>query len=145
MKAFKLGILGLAFALLSALAGGAYAQNTGKVLLASAARTAASVNTADQLNQTGKGAVVVIDVTTFTSGTYTFTVQGRDPASGKYYTILASAALGATGTVIMRIYPGLTAAANVTASDVLPTAWRVSAAGASSPNMVFSVGVMVIE
>lgn len=142
MKFLKLTILGLAFALAS---GAAFAQNTGKILFASAARTAASVNTADQLNPSGKGAVVVIDVTTFTSGTYTFTVQGRDPASGKYYTILASAALGATGTVVLRIYPGLTAAANLTVSDVLPTAWRVSAAGAATPNMVFSVGVMVIE
>lgn len=143
MNQLRATILSLFAALL--FAGAASAQNTGKVLLPSLARTAATVNTADQLNQSGKGAVVIVDVTAFTSGTYTFTVQGRDPASGKYYTILTSAALGATGTVILRIYPGLTAAANLTASDVLPTAWRVSAAGAATPSMTFSVGVHVIE
>lgn len=143
MKLWKLNTLCLIAALLASF--GVHAQNTGKVLLTSAARTAATVNTVDQLNVSGKGAVVVIDVTTFTSGTYTFTVQGRDPASGKYYTILTSAAIGSVSTVVLRVYPGLTAAANLVASDVLPTAWRVSAAGATTPNMVFSVGVMVVE
>lgn len=141
MKAIK----ALLFVALIACASMASAQNSGKILFASGARTATSINSIDQINTAARGAVIVVDITTATAGNYTFTVQGKDPASLKYYTILATTALATTGTTILRVYPGLTAAANATASDVLPAVWRVNIVGASSPNMVFSVGAISLQ
>lgn len=87
----------------------------------------ASANGADIDNLSGWAAVIVIDITsiTGTAPTATFTVQGKDDLSGKYYTILASTALNATGTTVLRIGAGLTAAANLVANDILPRTFRV--------------------
>jgi hypothetical protein len=71
--------------------------------------------------------VFVIDITSITGSapTATFTVQGKCPLSGKYYTIIASAALNTAATTVLRVYPGLTAATNLTVSDVVPNIFRV--------------------
>lgn len=114
--------------------------NLGITLLASAARTATPINTADQVNLSWRGAHIIINVSAYTTGTYTPTIQGKDPVTGNYYTLLAGAALSGTGTTIMRVYPGLTAAANVTANDFLPRTWRVTFMGSATPAMTFSVG-----
>ncbi len=82
---------------------------------------------------TAKGAIVVVDITAITAGNIVVTVQGKDEVSGKYYTILTSAALAAAATTVLRIYPGLTAAANTVANDVLPTKFRVSVAVTTGP------------
>lgn len=109
-------------------------------VLASAVRAAAN-NSDDQLNQFARGASIVIDITAVPGvDTVTFTIQGKDPTSGKYYTILASPALSATGTLVLRIFPGLVAAANATVNDVLPRAWRVSVAHSAGSNFTYSVG-----
>jgi hypothetical protein len=83
----------------------------------------------DRSNLNRRGLQLVIDITalTGTGPTLTVTIQGKDPTSGKFYTILASAALAAVATTVLRVYPGLTAAANLTANDVLPREWRVVA------------------
>lgn len=120
------------------------AQNAGGTLLASAARTA-SVNSADQVNLSGDSVHVIVDVTAYTSGTLTVSVQGKDPASGKYYTLLSSAALAATGTTVLKVGKGLPATANVSANDLLPLVWRVSVVGASTPIATFSVGFMAVQ
>lgn len=88
---------------------------------------AGTVNGPDQNGGYGRGLLCFIDITAIsgTTPSLTVTVQGKDPVSGKYYTLLASAALNATGTTVLRIYPGLTAAANLTASDILPTDFRI--------------------
>ena len=61
------------------------------------------------------------------------TLQGKDPVSGQYYTILASAALASTGLTVLKVYPGLTAAANTVVNDVMPTIYRVSSVVATGP------------
>lgn len=78
-------------------------------------------------NPVCRGVKVVIDITAITGTTpsLTVTIRGRDPMSGKAYTILASAALTATGTVVLTVYPSLVAAANLVANDVLPALWDV--------------------
>lgn len=119
-------------------------QNITALVLSAAA---ASVNGADLDNIGARGAHVVIDITaiTGTTPTATFTVEGKDAVSGKYYTIIASAALNATGTTVLRIYPGLTAAANLTAADVLPKTFRVIVAIAgTTPAVTATVGVSLI-
>lgn len=113
-------------------------------IFASAARTA-TVASADITNRGGRGAVIVIDVTAAAdTPSVVFTVQGKDDLSGKYYTMLASAAITATGTTVLRIFPGMTAAANVAANDVLPRTWRVNAVHADADSITYSVGASII-
>lgn len=113
-------------------------------LLASAARTATN-STADQSNAGFRGLHVVINVTAVTATpSVVFTIQGKDEASGAYYTILASAAITGTGTTVLRVYPGLTAAANTVANDALPGAWRVLATHGDADSITYTVGASLI-
>lgn len=80
-----------------------------------------------------------------TTPTLTVTIQGKDDVSGQYHTILASAALNATGLTVLRIYPGLTAAANLTANDVLPKTIRVTTAiGGTTPAVTATISTVLI-
>jgi hypothetical protein len=106
-----------------------------------AAVYAATQNSIDLGNLGAAGLIVVIDVTAVPgTDTVTFTIQGKDKVSGKYYTLLASTALVATGTVRLRVHPDLTAAANAAASDLVPDAWRVLATHSAATNFTYSVG-----
>lgn len=109
-----------------------------KVLLASAARTATTASE-DVTHADVIGGHFIVDVTAAGTGTLTVTVQGKDPISGNYYTILASAALAATGTTPLRVFPGATAAANTVANDALPHTFRVNAAKSDGSSWTFSV------
>ena len=105
----------------------------------SAARTA-SIDSADITNYNARGLHLVIDATAVTATpSITVTIQGKDTHSGKYYTILASAAITAVSTTVLRVYPGLTAAANLVANDVLPRIWRVSVAAGDADSITYSV------
>jgi hypothetical protein len=93
---------------------------------------AGTVNGADQFNKVGSGANIYINVASVT-GSLTVTVQGKDPASGQYYTILASAAIAATGLTVLKIGRGLTAAANSVANDQMPLTYRINTTVATGP------------
>lgn len=103
------------------------------ILLTSAAITA-NGNSFDAINYRGRGVKVFITTGAFgaSESTMTVTIQGKDPVSGAYYTILTSAALTANSNPnnsagnILTVYPGLTPVANQVVSDVLPKTWRVS-------------------
>jgi hypothetical protein len=112
------------------------------------AQAAATVPSSDQFNPAGSGIKLVIDITAISgsSPTLTVTLQGKDTTSGKYYTILASAALNATGTTVLTVFPGATASANVAANDILPRTWRVSAVvGGSGPSVTATIGASVVS
>lgn len=111
-------------------------------VLASGSRGA--VNSPDVAMKLGtfRGLHLIVNVTAGSGFSLTFTLQGKDPITGVYYTILASAALVATGTTVLRVYPGLTAAANLTANDVLPDTWRVVVAGTGTAT--FSITAQMI-
>jgi hypothetical protein len=117
--------------------------NSNQLILALAARTA-SVNSANQKNRNLRGGHIIISVSAITAApSVVFTVQGLDSSNGvtsTYYTILTSAAITAVGTTVLRIYPALTAAANLVANDVLPRVWRVVATHANSDSITYSVG-----
>lgn len=120
------------------------ADNRSATLLASAARTA-TVATSDQSNTEHRGAVVIINVTAASATpSVVATIQGKDEVSGAYYTILASAAITGTGTTVLRVYPGLTAAANTVANDVLPSTWRVNLVHADTDSITYSVAAQLI-
>lgn len=126
-----------------------YAQRGNEDTAALVTHTAASagVQSADQKNFNGRGAKVVVDITAIggTTPTLTVDIQGKDAASGKYYTILTSAAFNATGTYVLEVYPGGANAANVKSSSILPRTWRVvTTIGGTGPAVTATVGASVI-
>ena len=105
---------------------------TGNLLPALAAGIGVATHTSDTLdNPNHRGVEVVIDVTAQSGAALTVTIEGYDPVSKKYYTLLASAALAAVATTVLTVYPGVTVAANAAVSRPLPSKWRVKAANAS--------------
>jgi hypothetical protein len=102
----------------------------------------------DLTNKSHRGVAVVVDITA-ESGTHALVVkiQGKCELSGKYYDILASASLTAVGTTVLRVYPGIAAASNVAASDLLPRTWRVALdhTKTASSTMTLSVGACLIR
>lgn len=117
-------------------------SNQSTVLLASAARTTTQT-TPDITNLQGRGAHVIVDVTSAGTGSITPKIQGK-AATGVYYDILVGVAQTVNGTVVLKVYPGATVAANVSASDVLPAVWRVVATAADANSVTYSVAVNTI-
>lgn len=116
-----------------------------QTVLASATRTLAT-DSADLTNYNARGVIVVIDVTSLNAVTpiITVTIQGKSSLGSDYYTILAAAAISTVSVTVLRIYPGLTAVANLTASDVLPRIWRASVAVADADAMDYSINAIYI-
>lgn len=136
MKRILVALLLAAFALT------AFAQNVNRTgtILTSAARTA-TTNGQDMSNDIYAGVTVILDITVAPGvDTVTLTVQGKDPASGKYYTLLAGAAESATGTKTYTVYPGIAVTSNVSASTVLPRIWRVIVTHSAGTSFTYSVG-----
>lgn len=113
------------------------------VVLSSGARTTTQTQ-ADQTNYNHRGIIAVLDMTVVGTGSVTLEIDGKDPVSGKYYTLLTGAAVTTNSTNIYRVYPGLTAAANATANDVLPRTWRLKLTANNSNSATYSVGAMLI-
>jgi hypothetical protein len=113
-------------------------------LLASAARTA-TTNSGDQSNEGYRGVHVVIDATaSAATPSVVFTIQGKDPVSGQYYTILASTAVTGAETRVLRVFPGATGSNNLVANDQLPSVWRVLATAADADSLTYSVSATLL-
>ena len=111
-----------------------------KVILPSLARTA-NTDSVDLQNPKHRGMQLIIDVTAIvTSPSIVATIQGKDPASGKYYDLVSSAAITAVGTTVLSIYPALTGQANVKEDNGLPLDFRVSVAHANANSITYSIG-----
>lgn len=109
-----------------------------QVIFASAARTATITATVPVASSQG---LFFIDVTALTAGaSITFTIYGLAPSNASTaYTILASAAITATGLTVLRVSPQLTAAANTIAKDMLPAAIKVIVAVADTKSVTYSM------
>lgn len=119
--------------------------NQERELLASAVR-AASHNTDDQDNERHVGLILVINVTAASATpSVVFTIQGKCPVSGAYFTLLASAAVTGTGTTVLRIFPGSAVTSNLAANDQLPRTWRLSVAHADADSITYSVGAILLR
>jgi uncharacterized membrane protein YccC len=115
--------------------------------LVTLAAASAGGNSVDQNNAQARGVVVGVNISaiTGTSPTLTVTVQGKDTASGEYYTLLESTALAAVGFTTLTVLPGVTAAANVAASLPLPATWRVLyAIGGTTPAVTGTIGACLL-
>lgn len=113
------------------------------VLLASAERTQ-TATTSGQYNPDSRALHVILDVTDGDAGfSITLKIEGHDPASNGFYTLLEGAAVTATGTTVYRIGPGLTAATNSVANDYVPQKWIVTVTPADDKAVTYSVGAVL--
>lgn len=111
--------------------------------LVSAARTTTQTG-ADQVNRGHRGIQFVVDTTAFGTGSVTVTLQGKDETSGKYYTLLASAAIVSVVTTAYTVFPGAPATANVSANAQLPATWRLLATANNANTQTYSVGYVLL-
>lgn len=88
---------------------------------------AGTYTSADQKNLTHRGLNLYINITalTGTGPTVTVIIEGKDPVSGQYFTLLSSTALSAIGFTRLIVYPGIAVTANFSDNDALPGTWRV--------------------
>lgn len=111
----------------------------------SKARTA-SWSSKDHVNLDAAGIIVFVDVTDVTAGpSIVVTIEGKDPASGKYYTILASAAYTTNGSRQLRVSPNIAASANLIAQDHLPATWRVTVTHGNANAGTYSIGASLLD
>jgi hypothetical protein len=116
--------------------------DTASLITASGATT--TQTSADQVNFNGRGLVVVLDMTAVGTGSVTATIQGKDAASGKYYTLLAGAAVVTNSTNVYTVYPAAPATANVSANSPVPRTWRVTVTAGNANPTTYTVGASVI-
>lgn len=91
------------------------------------------------------GAHISADVTVVPgTDTVTFSLEAKDAVSGKYYTVVSSAALVATGLVVLKVYPGITAVADISVSDFLPLYYRIRVVHSGNGGFTYSVGLSLI-
>ena len=111
----------------------------------SAIRAATFVGDDNVKNPGAKGVKVTLDVTVVPGvDTTQLVIEHKDPLSGKYTTVLAEVASAAVRTAVLTVYPGITAAANVSASDVLGDVYRVRVVHSAATNFTYSIGVAEI-
>lgn len=111
-------------------------------VLASAARTATE-NSEDIVSPGGiRGVRVVVDATaSAATPSVVAKIQGKDPVSGKYFDLLASAAITGTGTTVLVVYPGCIAVANEVANLPIGSIFRVRLEHADVDSLTYSVGI----
>lgn len=88
-----------------------------------------------------RGVRLFINVTDDGSDTpsVVFKIQIKDAKNSVYHDVLSSAAVTATGAVLMEVYPDYTAAANVRAGQHIGRGFRVVATHADSDAITYSV------
>jgi hypothetical protein len=118
-------------------------KDTNATLITAVGATTSQTGT-DQININGKGVKVVLDMTNVGTGSVTLTIQGKDVVSGKYYTLLAGAAVITNSTNVYELYPGLTAVASVSANTTLPRTWRVITTANLANATTYTVGASII-
>ena len=97
--------------------------------------------TQDMKNEWGCGAEIYLNVSSAGTGSITLTVQGKDPTSGTYYTVLAGAAVTSNGLVRYQIFPGAATTANVSVNDLMPYTYRLIVTANNANPVTYSVGV----
>ena len=115
------------------------------VIYTSAARTATSSVDRDDRHHPRVGMHLIIDVTAIAATPSVVpSIQGYDATSNKYYDILVGAAITATGTTVLKVFPGATPAANTVANDFMPGRWRLLMTHADADSITFSVAVQMM-
>ena len=119
-------------------------ENKNVEILASEARTA-TVNSSDMTNKDSSGIHVIVDVTAIAATpSIVATIEAKDAKSGKYYTLLASAAITTVSTNVLKVFPGALASANLIANDILPVTYRVTVTHGDADSITYSVSANLI-
>lgn len=117
--------------------------NTEETILTSAARTADQTVNATNFN--ARGAIFVIDVTAIAATpSITVTIRGRDTLSGQTYDILTGVAITAVSKQTLKVYPGMTAAANTVANEPLPREFQVFVDHLDADSITYSIAALTI-
>lgn len=116
-----------------------------KTAYLSAARTA-TPTAVELTSERARGMHLVIDVTAITSSPSVVpTIDAYDPLSGKWYNLLTGNAITATGTTVLKIYPGSGTIVNAAASDIIPDAFRVTMTHGNADSITYTVGAHLLE
>lgn len=118
-------------------------NNIDVTLLTSASRTTTQTS-ADITTYNLRGINVTLDMTIVGTGSVTVSIDGKDPASGKYYNLLTGAAIVGNGTNTYKIYPAGVIAANVSANDHLPRIIRIVVTANNANAATYSVGYTLL-
>jgi len=110
----------------------------------SVART--STPTAAAFSSQGRrGLHLIIDVTAATSTPSVVpTIDGKDDLSGKWYNLLTGVAITATGTTVLKIYPGIGQATNAAASDIIPANLRLVMTHGNANSATYTAAVHLV-
>lgn len=106
--------------------------------------TAQTVHGPDIVNIWGTSAKFFVNVSAAsgTNPTTLVTIEGKDPVSGTYYTILASTALAGVTSQLLAVGPGITVAANKSVADWMPPVFRISVTyGGTTPTIAGTIGM----
>lgn len=115
-------------------------------IFTSAARSATFVGDDNKKVSGNHGVKAVLDVTAVPGvDTVQLVIEGKDPASGKYYTILSAAARVAAGTDVLTIFPGNAVTANVSASDTLPDVYRARVIHSAATSFTYSLSLTELQ
>lgn len=112
----------------------------------SAVRSATLVGDDNKKVSGNHGCIAILNVTAVPGvDTVTLIIEGKDPVSGTYYTILSAAARVATGIDTLRVLPGIAVTANQSASDSLPDTYRVRVVHSAGSNFTYSLSVTELQ
>jgi hypothetical protein len=82
---------------------------------------------------------IIVNVSARTGGSITPSIEGYDPASSTWYTILTGTAISTVSQQVLQVGPNFAATTNVSVNTILPATWRVTLTSASA-NLTASVG-----
>lgn len=117
-------------------------QNLEATLLPSAARTTTQTS-GDIPTFQASNIQVVLDVTVVGTGSVTVTINGKDSASGKYFLLLAGAAVVTNVTNRYKVGPFIAASANVAAQDYLPRVIQIVVTANNANPATYTVGYVL--
>jgi hypothetical protein len=113
-------------------------------VLPSAARTTTQTQP-DQANANFDAIELTLDVTAVGTGSQTLSLQGYDEAAAGWRTLLASAAIVAVSTVVLRYGPTMPIVANASAAGYLPKRWRAVLTANNGNSQTSSVSARLIR
>lgn len=121
--------------------------SSGTIIAPSAVRTTTFTSADIPVAWANVGIDVIFDlsVNAGSSASLTVTINGKDPASGKYYPLLAGAAVTSVGTNVYRVGSGFPATTNVSANCGVPSIIQIVVAAGNASPATYSVGLNMIS
>lgn len=122
-----------------------YITGSVRTLYASGARTAtpAQVTQTSAKGERGGHFIIVVTAVTATPSVVP-TIEGYDRVSDTWYTLLTGTVITATGTTVLKLYPGIAIQANATASDILPPTWRLTMTHGDADSITYSASASLV-